>query len=228
MLNSDNYVVSLKTELIKKLNDLIIIHNFDEAEKIMEELLANEPYNTELWLRYAVLELNSPLTDPIRSIECLNKIFQYDKYNFEAILLLCCIYHFHLGDIDDELISKLDSVKTNDKEKLSMIEYIKSWYYDRKEDNKMYEQVLLKSIELFSGNVLNYKRLAQFYVKNGNIKRSQELIKLALKNITLVYSKDYFHDFTDVNEYFNEFVRGIHSTSNHYESLEEELMQNPC
>ena len=212
-----------------QLNELINKKNFHQAEIIIENILKNEPQNTELWLIYAKMELTIPLVDFIKSMECLNQILEYDKTNFEAILLLCCIKHFWLGGVDDELMAKLDSIKTNDKEKLSMIEYVKSWYYDIKEDNKMYEQVLLKSIELFSGHVFNYKALGQFYIKHGRIKEGKELIKLALKNVQFIYSKDSDfanYDHINLNQYFNQLVKGTYISLVVYESIKENLLIN--
>jgi len=215
-------------KLIKKLNELGDLNQFEEAERILDELLKNDPHNTELWLRYALFELRPPISYQPKSIECLNSILTYDPCNADAILLLAYIYDYMAGGIDEELITKLSSIKTEDPEYLSMIEYIKSRRYFGN-DNAMHELHLLKSIQKFQGHVYNYRDLGWLYTKTGRQNEGKKLLHTALKNVKLVYpypsDNTFFHDYTDVHEYFNELVKGIHMTFVNYQSLEEELME---
>ena len=211
--------------LIKKINILIDKNQFDEAEKEIEDLLKVDPYNTDLWLRLAILETIPSLSYYPKAIESLNKILEYDDANFEAILLLICINHYMIGFIEDELIDKIEKIKTNDKEKLSMLEYAKSWYFQRLDKNK-YVESLQKSIELYPYHVFNYEKLAQYYKRNGEFNKANTLIEQALKNVKFIYceqSNKQEHDDTSIDKYFNEFVKGTHITDIVYNLIKSDL-----
>jgi tetratricopeptide (TPR) repeat protein len=236
--------MSQKNLLIKTANKLIDRRNSKDTnkiEKIFESYLEKHPTDIDMWLRMAVFELCSIFSYYPKSLECIKKILKLDQNNFEAILLFACINHFHIPEYDMEVLEKLSRIKTDDLEKLSMIEYVKSWSYIRiEEDNykeihgnldgfykspenyKQYEQALKKSINLYPYHVFNYKDLADLYSKfnrivgiKSSVQLSSKLLKTAIKNVKIFYRESdvYERDWTSVHEYFNELIKGTHTTA---------------
>jgi tetratricopeptide (TPR) repeat protein len=238
--------MSQKNLLIKTANKLINksdSKDTNKIEKIFESYLEKHPKEVDMWLRMAVFELCSPFSYYPKSLECINEILKIDPYNFEAILLFACVNHFHIPEYDMEVLEKLSNIKTDDPEKLSMIEYAKSWSYERiEEDNykmlhgdldgfykspenyKQYENALKKSIDLYAHHVFNYKKLACLYSRfnriveaESSVQLSSKLLKTAHKNIKIVYQENDGHkrDWTSAQEYFDELVKGIRTTGPH-------------
>lgn len=206
-------------KLDKELYLAIRNSNVEKAEEIIEKKLENDKNNTDLWISLAVTELCVPLVDYVKSIECIKIIFDMDKNNITAIILECCINYFHLGGIDKKVFNKLKLININNKEILSVIKYIMSWYYESKNVNK--EKKLLKeSIDLCNNYVMNYERLGRIYIIEGDIDKGKELIKKAIDNIQLIYKDDFIYDFTDINEYMDENVKKTHLTLVNKESIE--------
>lgn len=206
-------------KLDKELYLAIRNSNVEKAEEIIEKKLENDKNNTDLWISLAVTELCVPLVDYVKSIECIKRIFDMDKNNITAIILECCINYFHLGGIDKKVFNKLKLININNKEILSVIKYIMSWYYESKNVNK--EKKLLKeSIDLCNNYVMNYERLGRIYIIEGDIDKGKELIKKAIDNIQLIYKDDFIYDFTDINEYMDENVKKTHLTLVNKESIE--------
>lgn len=212
-------------QIDKELN--LAIKNFDieKAEKIIEKQIKNDTKNIELWFKLAVIELTVALVDYIKSLECINKILDIDKNNVLALILECCIHYYHLGGINEDLFNKLNLIRTNDEDVLSIIKYIMSLYYEDLDINKQ-KELLEQSICLCNNYVTNYEELGKIYIIQGDLDKGKKLIKKAYDNIKLVYNEEEICDFTDVNEYINEHVKGIHLSWINKERIEELLKNN--
>jgi hypothetical protein len=77
-----------------------------------------------------------------------------------------------------------------------------------------YEYFLLRSIEAYPFHVYNYVDLADYYFKKGKRKPARELVETALANVQGIYFKNLPVDTdpTDIEEFFNERIKGIHLT----------------
>lgn len=190
-----------------------------KAEELIEDDLKDDENNIELWLKLSVTELCVPIVDYVKSLDCIEHIYETDKNNIYALIMECCIYQFHLGGIDEQLYSKLNNIEDCSKEIRSIIKYMMSWYY-RENDIRNAISLLEESISLCDRYVSNYEKLGRIYLNQGNISEGKKLIKKALNNIELVYDKDFISDFTDINEYVAEYVTGIHVSSLNKERLE--------
>ena len=62
------------------------------------------------------------------------------------------------------------------------------------------------------------------YIEKGECIKGKELIKKSLKNIKLVYDETTIVDFTDINEYINEYITGVHLTYINKTAIEELLI----
>ena len=89
-----------------------------------------------------------------------------------------------------------------------MIELVKSWYYQRKGNNELYEKYLLNSISYCNKHVSNYTELANFYAKKGKKDEAVKFAKKAISNIKVVYTRGSITDITDVEDFINEFFKG--------------------
>ena len=182
----------------------------DNIKYLFEEYLQFNPYDTEIWLNFAVCMYRfAEETDWAE--ECLRKILAYDPSNIYATMLLTYVCA-HSSHIDDHLFSLLCKLKTEDKEILSMIEYEKVWYFN---DNEMYEQVLTNSVNLWDKHVWNNVKLGWIYLSTRRIREGQELLKKGLDNVTFIYDGRPY-DKLSIEEYFNEGIRGIHLSRSNY------------
>lgn len=218
-----------KQETIKQANALSAESKMDEAEALFDEYLQANPNDVEMWLRLAVLENSPPLCYFPKAIDCLQKVLEIDPNNFEAAMLYAYTNYYHTPEKEFaiENLQILNSLKTDDPEKQSMIEYAKSLLYSRLSSEKYiieYEQALLKSISLHQKHVRNYWALFNLY-RGKKPHKAIEFATTAIKNVQKIYprkkQKDY--DWTNYNEHINEFIKGTHLTTEVFEMLEESL-----
>lgn len=239
-----------KSESIKKIKHLINKEGFnwvDAAEGLFEDYVRKHPKDIDMWIRFAVFELQPPLCDYTKTAELLDQVFKLDPNNFEALLLLAFINHYHAPVLDyNYMIEALSSYKTNDFEKLSMLEYAKSWsyqiieediykklhrdldsFYSSSENYTQYESALKKSIELYPYHVFNFWGLADLYNEIDNKDKAVKLIKKAMENVKVVYKpgEGLDGDWTSPEEYFNENIKGTHISKSIYKFLNDDLKE---
>src|SRR3990167_8712915 len=157
-----------KEGLLKRVNELFSqrdIISVDNAEELLDNYLINNPNDADMWLRLAVIQLYAPLNYYPKAIECIYRVFELNSNNVEAHLLYAYINHFHYPANYEGVAINLSNIKTEDTEKLSMIEYAKSWsYMDNLKDACLYEKALKKSIQLHPYHAWNYIDLGRFYI----------------------------------------------------------------
>ena len=238
-----------KENLLNKTNKLISKYDGGDTFKIeatFENYLENHPTDIDMWLRMAVFELTSLFSYYPKSLGCINTVLDTEPSNFTAIMLLTCVDRFH-APVSHNLLDKLSSIKTDDPEKLSMIEYVKSWSYEQIEENKysklngdssegfykspenykQYESALKKSIKHYQHHINNYEFLAHLYAKCNRKKEAVELLKVAIKNANAL-DKENSNDKEDESSpqnYLNWLVKGTCIYASTYESLGEYLVE---
>jgi hypothetical protein len=212
-------------DLILKIIKLSIdSNNLIKIESLIEEKLADELFNIELWLRLAVLELASPLVDCDKSIICLKEVLALEKDNPYALLILAYINNYDLGGIDQPLFDRLNNVYTTNDQLNSMLKYAASWFHTRNKDTSPRKSLLLESIKICREHVYNYLDLAKIYFVESRDEEAKVLIERALNNITKVYSnedKKNGYDLTDVDLFLSEQISGIYQTNIGLESIKE-------
>ena len=117
-------------------------------------------------------------------------------------------------------------LKSNNEEITSMIEYEKYFYYRHKENKELIEQSLLKSIDLCNKHVWNNINLGRFYLRNKQIAKAKKYIYQGFNNIQYVYQVEDFEtnnkfDPFDIEEFFNERIKGTHLSWVNYDSIKE-------
>ncbi len=208
-----------------QLNKLIKVFNEEKTKQSAETLeifldcyLANNPLDTEIWVKLALTVYRSPLHDDLKAIDCLEKALVSDPYNIKVMLLLIYVI-YHCIYFDDELFKRLCNLKTQDNELMSLIEYTKSWYYLFKENDEFYQKTLNNSIELCDRYVWNYIDLGRFYIEKGNLAKGFDLMKKGLDNLEYVYDDTRSYDVLNIEEFINERFRGIHLSKSNYEII---------
>ena len=201
---------------------------YDIAEKLeqsFEEYLQSHPQDSKMWIKLALFVYNLPLADDFKAINCLKTVLIFDHNNYQAVLLLGYIKEF-LCYIDDELFHTLCKLITHDNEIASMIEYEKFFYYRYKQNKELIEQSLLKSISLYDKHVWNNIDLGRFYLSNKQFEKAKQYITNGFNNIQYVYQSNDFRngklDPIDVEEFFNERLKGIHLSCINYDILKEQ------
>lgn len=212
-------LVSKIIELGKKNESPVII------EALIENQLKLDTNNIELLIRLSLLELEPPIADYDKSITCLKKILSIDKNNIYALLITAYIYDNCLGGIDEFLFKQITSIQTKNNELKSMLKYVASWFYDHK-NIKNKTQLLQESIKYCSNHVLNYVKLADLYFQQGRNEEANILIENALKNVKKIYSNKEIieSDSTDVTEFLNERIKGIHLTNLNFELIQKKKL----
>src|SRR3990167_11189863 len=118
-----------KKDLIKKINELDDQGFAEDADSLFDNYLELYPNDIDMLLRQATYLLGPPLGDYLKALDCIDAVLSIDSNNIEACLLWACALNFMLGDVDSDVFNKLSKIETNDPDKQSMIEYVKSWYY---------------------------------------------------------------------------------------------------
>ena len=217
--------MQIKKALIKKVNDM---DDMEKGELLFDEYLKKHPNDIEMILRQARYVLAPPLAYLPKALDCIYAVLSIDSNNIEAYLLWACILNFMLGGVDADLFNRLSNLKTDNLDKQSMIEHVKSWYYRDQNMHDLYEITLINSINIYSYNVWNYRDLGRFYMEHGRKDEGQKLIKKAMDNVKNVFPDNYDYsnyDLTDVQSYFDSLIRGTRITYAVSENLDKELLE---
>ncbi|MBU5442529.1 hypothetical protein [Paenibacillus sp. MSJ-34] len=101
------------------------------AEELVEDYLKENPNSVEGWLWLALVELEIPLVDMYRSMECLEKVWELDPFHFPSLILASYIMDTMLGGVDAKLFDKLNRFPTErlTKEEQGILEMAKGWHY---------------------------------------------------------------------------------------------------
>ena len=208
-------MIEKKILLLQKIPTLINQFNAkptkykSSLETSFETFLKHHPYDTEIWIKFALL-LHCLIKDNQKAVECLNNVLHYNSNNVYVTMLLIFISE-NISPMNDKLFEMLCTLNSPNKEILSLIEYQKAWYYLPK-DEELYRYTLEHSIELCDKFVWNHKALGAFYFFRNEIDIGRILFRKALTNIHHVYTSHEFQSVgaCDINEFFNARLKGTH------------------
>jgi len=191
----------------------------EELRIKFKEYLKENPFDTEIWIKFALLLYSSLLHEDLGAQKCLEKILEYDPNNIKVILFRAYIIE-HYSYIDDNLFASLNKIISTDNSLMSLVEYSKSSYYYLVQENfDEYENCLLRSIKLCDQYLSNYIDLGQYYLKKGYLQKGYDLMNQGLKNFEYVYDDNHPHDILDIEEFFNERFKGLHLSRSNYEII---------
>lgn len=190
----------------------------EELESFLDEYLKVYPCDTEKWILLALIVYYPPLHDDVKAENCLKRVLEYDPNNIRVTLLLVYIVT-HYCYTNQDLFERLNNLHTDDKALLALIEYEKSWYYSVIKDHENYGNSLKKSVELCDTYVRNNAKLGYFYLEKNRLSEGYKYLKKALDNVQYVYEENHDKDFLDIEEFFNERLRGIHISRPNFEIL---------
>ncbi len=197
----------------------------EQIRTLLTEHLKKAPYDTEAWLRLSLVENSMPFANTDIAIEYIKKVLEYDQTNVKAILILSYIKFYDWDGIDDSLYERLIKLESLDNEEQSMIEFVKAWKFMYKTDY-LYKKYLLKSVLYCNSHVWNHEKLAQYYLDQENLILAEHHVQQAVKNVRAIYRltriKD---DYSDVDEFLSERIKGVYLSQPNFKSLEE-LLEN--
>jgi tetratricopeptide (TPR) repeat protein len=218
-----------KIQKTTPINDPKYNRNVLDDEAAVEKQLRQDPKNIDLWMKLAIIELTIPLVDNFKALECINKVYEIDRHNINALILECWTYIYGLGGIDQRLLEKLSDAKTSDNKSLAIISYLKSWHYWRLgegNDTEKEQYYLRESILHHPGLIHVYTTLCKIYMEKGKLQEAEETMKKAIENLLLnkehrVESDDPY----DFEDYIDTFFTGMFYADSYYEELNKKLVE---
>jgi tetratricopeptide (TPR) repeat protein len=213
-------------DLLTQINMLSKARDNKGVYKLVEEQLKHTSNNIELWISLAIAIVTVPIVDYEKSIACLEKALNIDNNHPIALIVLAHVYEYELGGIDDTLLHQIKNLHTPSNEINSMLKYVASWSYSwgKKDDSEMEEKLLKESIELCDKHVWNYEHLARLYLKQHRYSEINNLATKAFCNIQKIYSDNDDYNLTDINEFINERIKGIHLTDSCVKIIQEKFI----
>ncbi len=175
---------------------------------LCEPYLKDHPQDTDIWIKLALAVYTSPFCDDTKAMECMNEILSYDPLNPYALIILTYM-ESHWSGITDTTFEKLCSVQVEDGEVMSMIEYIKSWYYLEHKNYELYQKTLEKSVALCQNHIANLIALGGLYTDQGRIEEGKKLTAIGTHNSQLKHAMrdNKYFDITDMNHFLEERIK---------------------
>lgn len=208
------------------LQQAIMNNDVELTERILLDMLKQSPQKVDLWIKLCLTEFYPPFWDYMSALKYINEIYKVDSRNVKAIILECTIRQLNMGFINEELFQKLDDIICNDDKIMSIVYFIKSWYYDFMKERQKVKECLLKSIDLYDKYPYPLRDLGKIMEEEGKKDEGLALYRKAFSNITKIYQDDENDDFTDLNEYILEHVTGQHLSSPNYGWIKELAEKN--
>ncbi|MEK4029286.1 hypothetical protein MKZ02_12195 [Pseudobacillus sp. FSL P4-0506] len=204
----DNFDLKLKEIFTSTM--LTKSQKISHAEKMLTEKIGQETTNSELYFKLAVVVLEEPEVDFIKSIKCMKKILHYDKTNTEAAIFLSWLQYFHQGYIHPSTLILLDNLLENaemDSLSTSLIYLVKSWSDEIDEQQHYY--FLEQSVESNNQYVDNCLELSKCYRHKGEMDKERYFLLKALKNIEEIYLMDDLFNLAAAEPYLSDRFRGV-------------------
>jgi tetratricopeptide (TPR) repeat protein len=188
----------------------------------------NHSNDVNFWLSLAVVIIQPPFGDEETGIFFIKKALSINHNNPIALIILAHVYEYQLGGINDMLLHQIKNLRTDSDEINSMLKYVASWSYrESKKYNPDEEERLLKESILFCDkHVWNYEHLAKLYFKQKRYIEVNNLLRKALNNIEKVYSDDDDYDITDIDEFINEAIKGVHLSESNFRFIKQDFVPN--
>jgi tetratricopeptide (TPR) repeat protein len=213
-------------DLLTQINILRRARDHEGVYSLVEEQLKYESNNINLWISLAIAIITVPIVDYEKSIACLEKALAIDSNHPIALIVLAHVYEYQLGGIDDILLHRIKTLKTDSDEINSMLKYVASWSYSytKKQHYDLEEELLKESIALYDKHVWNYEHLARLYLQQQRYLEVNSLIKKALSNVQTIYYEHSGIDITNIEKFINEQIKGTHITDINVEIIQKKLV----
>jgi len=220
-----------KTQLLVKLKQLSDLSNnttgdtnpiLIEMESLIDAYLQKYPQDIDMYITLALVVSTVPLADDIKAIASLEQALAYDPSNSTATLILAYI-DMYTGSYNENVLSRLHSISSEDKEIMSMIAYARSWHYEYLRDENAYEKALLESIGLCNQYVWNYDSLGRFYLARSKTYQGIMAIQNAVRNVKHIHIGNESFAIYDSDKFLDSNLKGIYITIPQLEMIYETL-----
>ena len=206
------------------MKELLMTRQFDKVEKELLNILQKDNDNIEILLKLAMVYLQFPFENEEKSIMYLNKILDFDKYNFQALLIKMYLQNYYYGKMDEDF-TIFTNHNWNDSYKMAIAYYVYSWqfhWWDERMKTEEKMRWLNKSIETCPNLVFTHYNLGDMYVKLNRIALGQKCYERAIKNVkSTEFSYD---DSIKAEAFIDEYVTGVRMSSINYEALKRKVI----
>lgn len=216
-------------EYAERYNQITSAERWDtvaELEIIFQNYLKEYPNDCDIWLKLIRIEFHPQ--------HCSFDIFQeYFKKALAIeerpiIYVLKAYAEYVTRYIYPETYELLCKVKPTTDEDKAMIAYVKGLAVEELvgPQQKEYELYLLESIQYGPNFFWNYVKLGRYYLYRDQEERGRKLIQQGIDNVIHIYGDNEFYDPTDVYEFLNERIKGIHLTDSNFNHASKDLTLN--
>jgi tetratricopeptide (TPR) repeat protein len=176
------------------------------------------PKSNNLKIKLALWFGNSGVyEDATRAINLLSEVLIDNPHNQEAALSKAFIEYLHYGTLSDESVLQLNFHS----HKCSY--YLLSLHSLQQDDFDKYVQLLKISVDKDNTAVSNHKFLARYYSAQGSNDSALFHFFKAISNVANIL--DEIVNWTDINIFINENIRGTIMTSISYGELQSEYQE---
>lgn len=184
-----------------------------DLEERAEDFLRQNPHDIDVWLRYAIFEFQSPISDYTKSLSILRLALDHNPKHVDLTILYAYIMNGHwYWNKDLKVLDALDALYTQpitDSKVKDIIPYLKAMYYDDL-DETLCEKFLAEST-VNSELVNNYVWYGTHLIRKGDYDQGKKMIRSALSNIVEVYDvHNTVFDFSDYTEFLRNRIYGTH------------------
>lgn len=172
----------------------------------IEGYLANHPHDTEWFLRLARAYFS--IADIEQNFVPLNKVFECDAMNLEAILMYAFFDFYRFGQVSEKVFTKLQfatPVTCCDK---AMILLAISWYYEYLDGAKKI-LILEASAAVCRHCIRSWKFLSYSQNSVRRMIYSNYVLQFIIHNPHLI-NRDNGESFISLEEFFDEWYRGYY------------------
>lgn len=201
------------------LRQAISDENIPLAEKIIESRLEKKPNDIEMWIKLCLTELQFPFEDYLKSLYCIGEILKIDSQNAKAIILEASIKRNAYGFFEKEVLEKLKRIKVCNNKQKSIVLYFQAQYYHHTQKYLMEKELLKESILHYNEAVYPYMALGYLLFKEKNFLESKKSFENAAQNVVKIFGEETY-DFTDFNNYVDEYITGVSMTAENYSELQ--------
>lgn len=215
-----------RNTLLKSLEQYVKLWNKQtESFQVLESMrilvqgyLQDNPCDSEILVKLTLIQNTPPMS--ARASKYLDQALLYDS-NIKILLALSFLEYDQECGISESTMARLQAITADTREENALVWYAKSLYYYKNYNYTEYESALNNSLRFYSGFVWPQADLGQYYKNIGAVKESSALLQDALANVKQVFSYGDFIDFTSLDHFINENLKGTSLGAINYSTIKD-------
>lgn len=216
-----------KKLILEKFQQLMIEWNqtynggdiLEQMEILLEDYIKQHPLDCEILVKLAFVEYMVPFADYPKALYFLERVLACNP-NDSKILLAVAYIQWADSLIRSMILRRLQALRTNNNQEQALHWYAQSLYYSTCNDVKGCVKALNHSVDLYSDFVWPHVDLGRFYKSAGDSKHAKSHFKSALANVQHVYKEQEFLDFTNIDAFIDEHLKGTVLSKMNFERIQ--------